>query len=67
MTYKVNVEYKSLWKEGRRIKSPKWKKETTCWSRKGTPRGATGYKKHLEKVYGKRNVRKFKIKKVKKC
>jgi len=67
MAYKVTVEYKNLWKAGRRIKSPKFKKEVTCWSSKGLKRGAQGYKKHLEGVFGKSNVRNFKIKKVNKC
>ena len=67
MAYKVSVEYKKEYSKGRRIRSPKWKKEITCWGRKGIHRGAKGYEKHLEDVFGKENVRKFKIKKVKKC
>lgn len=67
MEYKVSVKYRNLYKDGRRIKNPKFKKETTCWKRKGMKRGAKGYKQHLIEVYGKNNVKDFSIKKVGKC
>jgi len=62
--YKVNVEYRHQYKNGRRILNPKFKREVTHWKRKedkGILKGAKGYKQHLIEVYGKSNVRNFKI------
>ena len=67
MPYKVTLEYKKLWKDGRMIKNPKWKKETAIFNRKnniGILRGATSYPKHFRDVFGSRNVRNISIKKL---
>lgn len=63
--YRTSVEYKPRWKDGRRITSPKWKRIISTHTRKTGSRGALGFKKHLEEVYGKSNVRKFRVYKVK--
>ena len=68
MVYKVTYEYRPRYKEGRIIPRPTWKKETTTFRRKykrGILRGAKSFEGHLQEVYGKQNVRKFKVKKTK--
>ncbi len=58
--YKVNVEFRSMYKDGRLRKRPIFRKETTIWDSKKV----RNYKGHLEAVYGKNNVRNFRIKRV---
>ena len=69
MAYKVSLEYRKRWRNGRRIVSPKWKKEVVYFKRKdnrGVFRGAKSYPQHFIEVYGDSNVRKVSIVKSKK-
>ena len=65
--YKVSVEYKPTYKDGRKIIKPSWVKEESIFLRKnnkGILRGAKSFENHLVGVYGKSNVRRFTIKKI---